>query len=251
MISTLLFRLATHNSLRNQTVAGANIFDSTANPDIISDIPLPIVQIRIDNVEMENDDVLLFEGNPRVKLTLEAAIVTTNEQDGVTVITNIETTTTHEQQLDILTRQIISALTANKTEWASYWSRAARKVHSFNITRNTNDDETGRFAKRSIIWDIELIAEPHIGASLQGVYGDIVQLLENTPDQAALASTIRSLCEATPSEGWNPALDSTGIQDETALTLGLKALNGLEENHALSTLEISSGYAVQEIKSSE
>ena len=177
MLGRLVLRLVTIEALKGRTWVGENVLDSEigaldadADGTLTTDQQKPFVMVYTDKgVENDGGDRALHRSG-HTELVIEIAIAATmtirNEAGDKEVVAGIPSTdAAFEFYLDVVGRQVASALADPLSEWAELWRSLSGSI--VKIDRRRTSDATGtKVAAHQIVITLALLPDPVFGEPL-------------------------------------------------------------------------------------
>ena len=230
----LAIRACTYLALRGATWAGDCVYESKLEPiDVIVQAETqPFITIAVDEAsgEPKGRGATLLAGVDRLLLVVEIAVgIRALADDGSTVVGVPPTDRGLEWTMDILSRQVMRALSSDPT-WGDLWRRFRMELNGVRLLRGGAVDGE-RYAARQIVFDIHPVSDPDVGIIPTGdsLWGQFIAALRaldvEDPELAeygALADLIEE--EITEPQGfgsWQVAAARLGLARQSAEALGI------------------------------
>lgn len=202
-LARFALRVATVEALRGRTMVGTNVRDSDMSAiDVAADGSLRTAEDRLfvlvytDDGRSSETPLRDLHSNGEVDLVLEFGIATpmvqTDPDTGESVISGSVPATddAFEMTLDIIDRQIASALTGEGL-WPTIWKRLSSRVVKVERRRAVNAEQGVRFAARQVLVTLDLKPDPVMGAPLGGVWQEFATALADArPDLSPIVEAM-------------------------------------------------------------
>lgn len=229
-LARLALRLATARALRGATLAADRVFDSAIDPidHRISQDAKPVIVIYTDDHE-ENAEgrALGIGGNSSCDLVIEFAMVGSltidiPEQDGnaATTLAVAETDETIEFMLDLIERQIISALTTGRGPWPDLWRVFCFRILRRMSRRGSSAESASRFAARQLTLTCDLLIDPEPGLPPAGAWADLLAAVAADPKMAPIGPLLRSMITGGDADEFEQFAGSLGVNLDVGALLG-------------------------------
>ena len=180
-VARLALRISALQAIKDRTFVAGNVRDSDMGAiDIAGDGALkssadaPFVVIYTDDSKAEETGLRDLRQTGMLDLVLEfgitAAMFTLDKTTGVSSITGpggvSNTDAGFEATLDLIDRQVVSALTDPDNEWAELWRRLSDKVVKVERKRAVNAEDGNRLAFRQVRMTLAVKPDPVAGQPL-------------------------------------------------------------------------------------
>lgn len=179
MLARIALRVATIEALKGKTFVDGNVLDSemgalgvAADGSIRTDQDAPFVSVYVDDSKIEDRlDLRALHRSGPTELTIEAGITAamteTDQETGESTVVGIGTPATDralEFFLDCVGRQIVTALTDPRNEWAELWRGLSTSVIKVERKRTSDAAATGtRIAAHQLVITLDLLPDPVFG----------------------------------------------------------------------------------------
>jgi hypothetical protein len=232
----LAVRIAAVAAIKNRTFAGSAVEDSAIPPlDMLAkDQPRPFIAVYTDDSEVEGESQRgLFGSAGKFDLVFEIGITAQMQfefEDGAIKDApgKPQTDAQMEITLDLIERQIKSALSDPSNEWGEVWRSFVSQVLEVKSLRGANAADGVRFAGRQLALSIKPFAEPPCGQAPTGIWVMLLAKLRAASNLGyhAIADLIETAITSTaPLENWQTQLAQLAMTNSEAdamqLTLGL------------------------------
>ena len=231
-LARLALRLSTARALRDATLAGSRVFDSSIDPvDLrLSAERQPVITVYTDDhEETTRGRGEGIGGDASCDLVIEFAVagLVSAPVDGGAALVIAETDEAMEFLLDLMERQIVSALTAGQGPWATLWRVFCVGVNRRMSRRGASAEDASRFAARQLTLTCDLLIDPApSGAVPPGAWADLVATMEADAALSALAPLMRSEIEGTSGADWHSIAAALGVNLDVASALGIGPYGG-------------------------
>ena len=230
----LAIRACTYLALRGATWAGDCVYESKLEPiDVIVQAETqPFITIAVDEAsgEPKGRGATLLAGVDRLLLVVEIAVgIRALADDGSTVVGVPPTDRGLEWTMDILSRQVMRALSSDPT-WGDLWRRFRMELNGVRLLRGGAVDGE-RYAARQIVFDIHPVSDPDVGIiptsdSLWGQFIAALRALDVEDPELAEYGALADLIEAEITEpqgfgSWQAAAARLGLVRQSAEALGI------------------------------
>jgi hypothetical protein len=261
-LTSIAARVVLTRLLRGKTFAGANVFDAPVEPlehVLRAKVPAIAVYVGVRKGKVEGRDLLLPQpGTMEIVIQTYAppgmeAIPGADEDDpGIRINT---TRGGAALLLDVMGRQIVTALMADLGPWANLWRRLVTGYSDYDCQPVLIEVESGvRVPSVEISLVCRTLAEPAFGDPIHGFWADLDTAMRDDAGAAPIADLIKAQIEGPAdmpswhktlaSMGWSlAALQASGLgpADATALDDGEEPAEGDEDGGTVdpATIEIS------------
>ncbi|MDC7784771.1 hypothetical protein PQJ75_00700 [Rhodoplanes sp. TEM] len=231
MILRACIRLAAVLALRNQTWAGARVYDSNNMPlpSALKEMPAPFIAVFTERDQRKVEGGRAVAPAEReLSVTIEFGLASKVEQKtGGPAIEIPSSDSSFELALDVIENQVIKALVTGPTnEWGEFW-----KAFCTSITRTTGErageaERGARWAARQLTLIVDTIADPAPGVPLGADHPVTLFLarlrqMTDEPTAAKYADLISSELSATSAPEWEQAAALLGLTGREAQSLGM------------------------------
>ncbi|KPL53200.1 hypothetical protein ABB55_14070 [Prosthecomicrobium hirschii] len=233
-LAALAIRACTFLALRGATWAGDCVYESKLEPiDVIIQAETqPFITIAVDEAsgEPKGRGASLLAAVDRLLLVVEIAVgVRALAEDGSTVVGVPPTDRGLEWTMDILSRQVMRALSSDPT-WGDLWRRFRMELNGVRLLRGGAVDGE-RYAARQIIFDIHPVSDPDVGSIPTGdsVWGQFIAALRALDAEEPEVAEYRALADLIEAEitkpqgfgSWQVAAARLGLARHSAEALGI------------------------------
>ena len=230
----LAIRACTYLALRGATWAGDCVYESKLEPiDVIVQAETqPFITIAVDEAsgEPKGRGATLLAGVDRLLLVVEIAVgIRALADDGSTVVGVPPTDRGLEWTMDILSRQVMRALSSDPT-WGDLWRRFRMELNGIRLLRGGATDGE-RYAARQIVFDLHPVSDPDVGTipagdSLWGAFIAALRGLDPADPELAEYRALADLIEAEIAEpqgigSWQIVAARLGLARQSARALGI------------------------------
>lgn len=237
-LTALAIRICAVEAIAGATIAEDRVFDSRFEEmdsvAVVTKLPVISVYTDDDRLTAEGGTSLakatLF-GKRELKLAVDmgvASIITVQLPNGETVdeIGFPETDANHEALLNVMGRQVFTALFAGAGPWAEIFRSFVTNVGSIESVRGADVKNGTRFAARSIVFTLDTIADPVPGRGPEAgtPWATFIAKATATPRLAKIAALIEAETGGTPT-GWAAVKAMMGWTSEEAEAAGIVPFN--------------------------
>ena len=230
----LAIRACTYLVLRGATWAGDCVYESKLEPIevIVQAETQPFITIAIDEAsgEPKGHGASLLAAFDRLLLVIELAVgVRALAEDGSTVVGVPPTDRGLEWTMDILSRQVMRALSSDPT-WGDLWRRFRMELNGVRLLRGGAVDGE-RYAARQIVFDLHPVSDPDVGTipagdGLWGAFIAALRGLDAADPELAEYRALADLIEAEIAEpqgigSWQVAAARLGLARQSVGALGI------------------------------
>lgn len=230
-LSRAILRLVTVRALSGQTLAEARVFNSDIDPldARMTKDPQPVIVVFTDDDQSEGVGRSFMEFQSRtVELVIEMAIAGAAPATGVTaddqpVIVSVgETDAGMEFMLDLLERQITTALIAAEGSWPEMWRRFCTGITRRVSRRGGSADSGQRYAARQLALTCTTLIEPPKGVvhGAGTAWGDLIDAVAADVALAPLAPILRAEFGGEPATVAQQAARVFGLNPDVDIALG-------------------------------
>lgn len=232
-LAALAIRACTFLALYKRTLAEDRVYDSalSALDELIKEGPKPFLTVAIDECAGKPEGHNLLASTDRLLLVIETAIASparvTVEGEPTVMMVNPATDRGFEWSLDVITHQVITALTSDPT-WGDLWRRFVLSIGEVRRLRG-GDGKGTRFAARQLILEVHPVSDPDIGQTIEpdSLWGDFLAALRGldpadaeVAEYIALADMVETVIDTPALVDWKSAAARLGVSYETAEGLG-------------------------------
>lgn len=226
-------------ALAGRTLVGDNVLDSRIGAfDVDADGGLrtpeqrAFLTVYTDAAKVPAGDIDLRQltGNGVVDILFETgvteAMLEKDEETGVTTLAGVAIPATDdalEFNLDVVIRQISTALTDPANAWAELFNAFCVRFHAIERARTANERDGVKLAAQQLRITAMLIDDPIAGVPLdaESPFGRFLAMLEvGDPGDQARAAIMRAAIDGTET-AWGAVQRLTGMTDDELLALGL------------------------------
>lgn len=225
MLTRLALRLCVVQALIGQTWAKSNVKDSEISVIDANDSSgnsKPYLAVYTD--DQDGGGVSLV-----IEIGVTARMSVEDDEGGQTVMPGVPVTdATLELTVDLIERQIWSALKADRSLWSDLvHTLSANKLSSKSVRGSSKADDGERYAGRQIVIACDLISEPEEGYEL--VDGDFwsrfLSALDASPDLNSYSKRIRAeLTGTTKAEDWIVDQRALAVSNDAGSSLGFRTV---------------------------
>lgn len=254
MIVRTALRFAVARAITSRTMAGALVRDSSIDTleDALSAKPAPIVLIYTEDCEAKPTGRELWT-NGWVDITMLVAVAgafTVNVEDddgGTREVKEFRFPTTDESSelsLDVIERQIKTALLDPGNPWGEIWKKLVVSVEMWSSKRGSSNQQGNKFAARQIVARVNVVDDPVPGRPPTGVWAEMLALLDAEADMGTVPALLRALIDgkAIPAD-FRDAMQQ-GLTWKQARAIGLGRVDFVQDGAPLST----SGYRFDDLQ---
>lgn len=206
-LARLALRLLTVKALTGRTQAGAMVRDSEIGviDERGKDEKHPFIAVYVDEGSAEGEKLDLFPAEGTVALIIEIGVTARmgNEEGKELPGWGLPVTDAGmELMLDLIERQIRSALADPTEAWAILWNKLAPRLKAIKVIRGASDKDGVRFAGRQLSLTLSLLADPEFGAEPSGVWAEILAAFAADEELAGIADAISEVLAGTLPASW-------------------------------------------------
>lgn len=228
----LALRFITVKALHNATWADDRIVDSTMRDltDALADNPQPTLLVFTDESMDEPEGKELVGGQGTTQLAIIASIsgavrVEEKGEDGLdhVVYQFPETDDATALALDVLERQVRTALGDPRNPWADLWRQFVTNIIKVRSDWGGSSKEGTRYGARQILFDLGTVYDPVPGAPVEGAWKNLLDALAADEDEESrqFGLLLKSLCEGTPLVPWERAAAQMGWSRDVVDGVGI------------------------------
>lgn len=220
-------------ALFGKTLAGDRIHDSAVEPleEMIKPEPQPFIVISTDDEEAEPQGWELLDAKRSINIVVEVAIggmtkvdLPASEGGGPALRLDIPHTDEGlETTLNMVGRQIYREILVGG-EWSDLFRDIAYGLSKVTVRRGANAEQGTRFAARQYVFTADTIAEPDFGTEPEGLFAQMIALMEADPYLAKDVALLRRMIAGDPLPDWHRAQVDLGLTNRSYRALGLGPL---------------------------
>lgn len=221
-LTVTALRVCLTRALRGRTLAGGRVLDSEMAA-LAAAKQGPAIVVYSDDLELQEDATLLSNrGDLSMAIGVMVTSLTETEEPGAYAVTIPPTDAGLELVVDLICRQILSALADPDNIWAERFKRMALSWRVTALRRGSNAREGLRLAGREIALVVRPVADPAPGAELTAAWASLIQALDEETDddaQAWAAILVDWLAAETPRDPAAALVALLGMSREDAEAL--------------------------------
>jgi hypothetical protein len=228
-------RIALRKSLIERTLAGENVYDSSATTfdEFVRENPQPFITISTDEDRSNLRDGNLLGGAREIDLVIEIAIASEVKEADIVLPHTDESL---ELAINIIVRQVTRAIQVDEGDaWSDVFRMLAGQPKSIESRRGAKSDQGIRYAARQIIIVYEPVDEPPFDASLPFVWQEFLKQLESDQELARLAPTFREQIIGAELPDWRTMQKRLGFSRSTIEAMAYGPLVANEEPAIFAT----------------
>jgi hypothetical protein len=225
-LAVAAIKIAAVRSLKGRTSAGDAVFDSVVEPfDALRDHGAPVVVVYCDTGKRHVDGADLFGTGQVIELSFDMFVAQAVTVDaGETEIRIPASDEGHEVYLRSLAYEVEKVLLADRSAWPDLfrrlWFRAS--THEFcEWDRGAIAEKGRRQALLRVAYKLGTIPDPVPGAEPEGVWADLLAVMEADGELADLARYWRELIAGTATPDWQQVQAALGLSSASRRALGL------------------------------
>lgn len=222
-------RLTLCEALKAKTLAGLRVYDSNIGPldDFFKkgDASSPVITVATDDQTATFDAMSYTTASRELAVVIEMAIA---QPVDVAVGGDVTVTVPHtdrglELSLDVMSRQIMAVLQADRGTWAELFKAFAGKPTKLTSKRGAGWEHGERFAARQIVITFDPVHEPIFGqAPAETFWADLVTALRTVDaESSAIADLIEKAVVCVEVPTWARLQADLGLTTAAMEAVGL------------------------------
>lgn len=227
-LATFALRLATVRALRGATFAEGRVYDSLIEPFECNDggeFPAIVVHTYGETAKLDGRAYRDAEREVELAISIITAAALGEDRTGVPGLAIAHQDAGMTLTLDLLSRQVMHALTASHDPWPSLWKKAALNIVKLESIPGESVNKGNRFLVRQLVLTCDTLSEPGYGEDMTEA-GDfwadlLAQMRTDGESLGPLADLIEGQLQEPTLESWAKQAAEIGINIDDAQLIGL------------------------------
>jgi hypothetical protein len=242
-LAVAAIKIAALRSLKGRTSAGQAVFDSAVEPfDALREQGAPVVVIYCDSGKRDVQGRDLFGARQVIDLAFDLFVAQAVTVDaGETEIRIPASDEGNEIYLRSLAYEVEKVLLTEQSTWPELFRRLWFRASDQDLCewdRGAVADKGRRQALLRAIYKVETIADPTPGAEPEGVWADLLAVMEADEELSDLARYWRQLIAGTIVPEWRQAQAVLGLTQAGIRDIGIAPEDDTETAEAAVAAEI-------------